>query len=52
MASSIFGKIYKTNKFCSTPDEGIKLLLWLQHFNTEVTIETFKLKNHFHSVEI
>lgn len=41
MTSSTFGKIYKTSKFCSPPDEEIKLLLWLQHFTTEVTIVTF-----------
>lgn len=38
MTSGIFGKIYKTSKFCFAPDGGIKLLLWLQHFTTEVTI--------------
>lgn len=52
MTSRIFGKIYKTSKFCSVPDEGIKLLLWLQHFITQVTIVPFMLENHFLSLKI
>lgn len=44
MTSSIFGKIYKTSKFCSAPDDRIKVLLWLQNIITELTIVTFKLE--------